>query len=491
MSAKSSYKQILKSTGIIGGSQVITVLIGIARTKIVAVLLGPTGVGILGIFYSTIDIIRTGTGLGIDFSAIRDVAEAYGSDDEAQMSKTLTILGRWVWITGLLGMLVTIMFSRQLSQYAFGDETYSLGIAALSITLLTSAISGGKKAVLHGFRKIGTMATVNVLGVVFGFFISVPLYFLYGIDGIVPALILNSLVALTLSWWFARKIQYRKVKVSLKDTWHEGVGMVKLGAFGVVTGLIGTVIMYQVRVFISGEAGLEAVGYFQASWTVSSVYLEMILGAMWADFFPRLSAVNNDNKAVTRLLNEQIEVVVMIAAPMIIGMISFIPILVTLLYSSKFYNAIGILQWQLMGDFLKVIVWPMSFVILAKARGFLYVISESFWDILFITIIYIGWGTFGIEVAGISFFVSYVVGLLILNIISVYMVGFKWSLKNIRNILMYFFLVLCAFLSAKFFPPVIAYGVGAILLIISLYISYSGLKGIIDVKDLINKIFKK
>ena len=44
--ADTSYEQALKSTGIVGGAQFLTILITVVKTKIVALLLGPAGVGV-------------------------------------------------------------------------------------------------------------------------------------------------------------------------------------------------------------------------------------------------------------------------------------------------------------------------------------------------------------------------------------------------------------------------------------------------------------
>ncbi len=50
MSKKSSsYRQVLKTSSIIGGSSAINILIGLVRTKALALLLGSVGVGLAAI----------------------------------------------------------------------------------------------------------------------------------------------------------------------------------------------------------------------------------------------------------------------------------------------------------------------------------------------------------------------------------------------------------------------------------------------------------
>ena len=109
--ADTSYEQALKSTGIVGGAQFLTILITVVKTKIVALLLGPAGVGVLGLLQGIVDMIRNATGLGIHFSAVKDVAAANASRDGQRIGRTIRILRRWVWGTGLLGMTVAIALS--------------------------------------------------------------------------------------------------------------------------------------------------------------------------------------------------------------------------------------------------------------------------------------------------------------------------------------------------------------------------------------------
>src|SRR5687768_15936440 len=119
MKQESSHKQIFKSTAIIGASQGIVIILGILRTKVLAVLLGPVGVGIAGVYQVMIDLIKNVTGLGIGFSAVKVIAQVAVADDKIPISKAVLILKRWMWFTGVLGMCIAAIFAKQISQYTF------------------------------------------------------------------------------------------------------------------------------------------------------------------------------------------------------------------------------------------------------------------------------------------------------------------------------------------------------------------------------------
>jgi O-antigen/teichoic acid export membrane protein len=491
MEKKSSYKQILKATGILGGVQVVDILIRIMQMKIVAILLGPTGVGIIGLYKSTIDLIRSASGFGLDFSSVREIARADGTGDSVQISRTIVILRRWVWLTGIVGMLLTISFSRYLSRYAFGDEQYSWGISILSIVLLITAISGGQLALLQGLRKITLMAKAKVWGLVIGFFVTVPLYWVLGLDAIIPVIIITAIIILFYSWFYSRQIRIKPVQLGVRETITGGFGMVSLGFFMVVSSLITMASMYIVRAFIANNLGMEGVGQFQAGWTISSLYLTAVLQAMGTDYFPRLSAVSDDNNKIVALVNEQTEVALLISGPIVVGMISFISLVVFVLYSTKFSEAILMLHWMMVGTFLKVISWPMGFIILAKGRGAISVLLEIGGNAILLVTIYILWGVYKIEAAGMAYISMYVIYTIIVYITGMILCGFSWTNKSIKLIIIFGALILLAFLNVRYNGGVILYTIGLGLFVTAAGYSLYGLNAIIGLESIYKKILNK
>lgn len=67
--------QVLKTTTIFGGAQVIIVLSGLAKSKIIALLIGPAGVGISTLYNNILTMLSGIIGLGIGLSAIREIAK--------------------------------------------------------------------------------------------------------------------------------------------------------------------------------------------------------------------------------------------------------------------------------------------------------------------------------------------------------------------------------------------------------------------------------
>jgi PST family polysaccharide transporter len=164
-----------------------------------------------------------------------------------------------------------------------------------------------------------------------------------------------------------------------------------------------------VRSLIVRELGVEAGGHFQASWAISITYLGLILGAMGADYYPRLTAVIDSPDKARLLVNEQAEMALLLAGAIILAMISLAPFVIYALYSSAFEPATEVLRWQMLGSIAKLMSWPMGFVVLASGRSGLFVYTQFVWNAVFVLCIYLLLDRIGLLAIGISFCIAYAV----------------------------------------------------------------------------------
>jgi len=141
---ENSYGQILKSSALIGGSQVVNIAIGIVRTKAMAVFLGPAGFGLMGLYSSIADVAQSIAGLGVNSSGVRQIAEAAGTGDTNRIARTATVLRRTSVLLGIFGALLLVVFSRQASSLTFGDNQHTAGIILLSLAVLFRTVSAGQ-----------------------------------------------------------------------------------------------------------------------------------------------------------------------------------------------------------------------------------------------------------------------------------------------------------------------------------------------------------
>ena len=336
---QTSYRSIFKATSLFGGVQVYQILIQIIKSKFVAVLLGPTGIGIMGLYQSGLQLVQQITSMGLSQSAVRDVSDATASNDIQRIAKTITVVRKLVWFTGLLGMILIACCSPLLSKMSFGNYDYSIPFIILSVTLLLDQLCAGQKVVLQGMRRLKDLAKCTAFGVTFGLITSVPLYYWLGIDGIIPTFILNSACSLTLSWIYSRKIKIIKKQLTPKQTLEQGKQMLTMGVSMSLSGIFSTIVAYIIRSYIQGNGGVEQVGLFQAGFAIMTTYVGMVMNAIGTDYYPRLVAISKDNIKCREAVSQQGEIGTMIMAPMLTICMVFMPIVLKILYSDSFLAA--------------------------------------------------------------------------------------------------------------------------------------------------------
>lgn len=409
---RSAYRSIFKATSLFGGVQVINILISIVKQKFIAILLGPTGMGISGLYLSATQLIQGLTSMGLSSSAVKDVAEANGTGDFQRISRVVTVLKKLVWITGLLGMIVVIALSPILSKSTFGNYDYTIPFIFLSITLLLQQLSAGQSVVLQGMRKLKHLAKSGVLGSFFGLIVSVPIYYFFGIEGIVPTLILSSITTLLLTWYFSRKIKIEKVEITPKQTFEEGKGMLKMGLVMTLSSILVLGSAYIVRIFIGRIGGIEEVGLYTAGFAIVNGYVGLIFTAMGTDYYPRLAGVNKDNVKCKEIINQQAEIAILIIAPIIMIFLLIAPYAITLLYSNEFTPITSFMQWSMIGMIFKAASWAIAFQFIAKGDMKLFAINETSANIYTLLLNLLAYYLFGLEGLGISFALCYFIYLL-------------------------------------------------------------------------------
>jgi PST family polysaccharide transporter len=462
-SSEASYGQILKSSALIGGSSVVNIAMGIIRTKAMAMLLGPAGFGLFWLYGSIASLTQSIAGMGINSSGVRQIAEAVGSENKDRISQTATVLRKTSVVLGLLGTIFLSLFCRQISKLTFGNTDRSLAIALLSAAVFFTLVSAGQAALIQGMRRIADLAKMNVLGSLFGAIISIPMVYAFREKGVVPSLISVAALTLLTSWWYSRKIEVKKFKVKFSQVRQEASSLLKLGTAFMASGFMTMGVAYAVRVFLVRSVGFEATGLYQSAWTLGGLYVGFILQAMAADFYPRLTASINDSRACNRLVNEQARVGLLLAGPGVIATLTLAPLVMAVLYSTKFASAVPVLRWICLGTMLQVITWPMGFIIVAKGRQGIFFCCELAWTVVSLGLAWLGVRIFGLTGAGIAFCASYVFHALLIYPVVTRMSGFRWSIENKKTGSIFLTLIAAVFYGFYVFPPAMAssFGVAA------------------------------
>ena len=447
-----SYSQILKSTILMGGSSAVNVGFSIVRNKAVAVMLGPEGIGLIALYTSIADMAQTLAGLGVQQSGVRQIAEAVGSGDSAKIARTVYILRVMSLLLGVAGTAVLLALALPVSRLTFGDDQHVLGIALLALSIVFRVVSAGQMALIQGMRSIGSLAIINVLAAFSSVVITIPLLYLWGIRGIVPSLVAIAAAGLAASWWYSRKVSPGRPSDAIGIFREDAAMLLQLGLVFMAGALLMSGSAYAIRIIVLHAGGVFAAGLYQSAWALGGLYAGFILQAMGTDFYPRLTAVSQDNAACNRLVNEQAQVGLLLAGPGVIATLTFAPIVLHLLYTPEFQAAADVLRWICLGMVLRIVSWPMGYIIIAKGAQAIFFCAEFAGAVVHVGLAWLLVAQFGTTGAGAAFFGLYLWHGILVYVIVRRMSGFRWSVINFRLGAIFFVVAGVTFAAMQMLP---------------------------------------
>lgn len=427
-----SYGQTLKSSALVGGSTAFNLVIGFVRNKVLALLLGTSGVGFIGMYNSITTTATALAGMGITNSGVRQIAEAVGSGDEARIARTVKTLRRASWLLGLAGTLLVLAACQPIARVTFGDTHHTGAVALLSVTVLLLSISGAQGALVQGMRRVGDLARLTLFGGLWGTVLGIPVVYFWRAGGIVPMLLVVALMTILSSWWYARKVPVARIVLGWRETWQEARGLLRIGLAFMVSGLAGQGAAYLIRLIIFREQSADAAGLYQAAFGIAGQYVGFILTAMGADFYPRLTATAQDHHQTTRLVNEQVEIAILLAVPGVLAALTLAPWILQLLYSHDFLPATELLRWQLVGVLIRVLAFPIGFVLVARGESTLFILTEVATNAVSVILSWWFLKWFGLAGLGMAYVAMYGFCLALVWFLVRRLSAFRWSRANLR-----------------------------------------------------------
>lgn len=366
MSDTISHKKNFKNTTVIGGAQLIQIVAGIIRVKFIAVLLGTVGIGINGMMVSAINIITQVAGLGLNFSAVREISKN-GEQNIAELSRTIVVVRRWLYASAVLGAIITVFLSYFLSIWSFENDLYVWSFIILSVAVAFNVLNNGNLSILQGLQKIKLLALASLVGAIAGLFTSVPLYYFWGVDAIPYAIVSAAVTSWMISSILLRKLKIPKIDVSATTTLVQGKEMASLGVVMMISQVIGLSVIYVINTYIANSGSMSQLGLYQAGIGITTQYSAIIFTAMATEYFPRLSSVYSDKEAANATVNQQIEISLLIITPIVLLVMITAPIIIRILLSSEFDVIRRFIELMAMSIILKGVSFPIGY--LSFARG--------------------------------------------------------------------------------------------------------------------------
>ena len=400
-----------KSVGvvsIVGVASILNVIFGLLKMKVAAVVLGPAGVGIIGLFQQLVGTASTLFALGFRESGTRHIADAQANRNTAEQG-----LVRRALFWGALGLATTGGFTFYILKDWFAmvilDEPLrSAEVGWLALGVVLSVAAGSQQALLNGLRHVRSLALITVLTGALSATIAIVALMFWREAAMVVFVLASPVASFVLGHYFvARLPRPEGPPVGLTTLGPEWAAMVRLGLSVMLAALIVAVGHLAVRTLLQHELGSEELGLFTAAWLISQNYIGFLYAALTMDYYPRLTAAISQRGQASRIINEQMEIGLLFAAPLFIGMMALAPYALWLLYSEEFVQATDTLRWFILGDILKTAAHPLGFALLAASAGRSYLGLRIFGIAIFVLAAALLIPAMGISGAGVAYLIMY------------------------------------------------------------------------------------
>ena len=399
----SAYKRLLKVTTLFGSVQGLNILMNLIRAKLAAMLLGPAGIGLNSIYNETREFIHSTTNLGMDQSGTREIAKSTGAPD---LEDSVTLTRSWIILLAVFGMLATAVFAYPLSWMLFSDGDHTWQIVALSPAVAFSTLTCGELTVLRGLQQMKTIAGVSVLHVVLGVLTTIPLYYIWGMDGIIGALVLMTLSLAIVTMIYSYRIHPPKF-CFVKAFLAKGRQMLVLGMSFVIAGFIANLGKLAVKAYINVNGSLDDVGLYSAGLTLTLMISNVVFASLENEFYPRLSSIFTDKTQRYLAIVRQMKVGLAIITPITVVAIVLMPWIVPILLSDEFSTIVPMAQIASLGLIFRALYLPAALVPMAAGESKIYLLLQAVSYVSFVPAVILGYQFGGITGTGIGLLVNH------------------------------------------------------------------------------------
>lgn len=421
-----SYRHIMKYTSLFGTIQGLSILVGIVRNKLIAVILGPNGMGLISLFNSTVKLLGDSTNMGVPMSGVKTISDAYEAGDSTQIADSVKLIRSWGMVCAVAGMLVCAVAAPLIDACTFNWGAHTLHYLLLSPVVALITLTGCEMAVLKAVRRLKALARISVCNVFAVLFLTVPLLYIYGEAAIVPSLLVAALIQAILT--IACSYKYYPLSISLAPSYlRGGCGLLKLGVSFVLVGMMGSGMEFLIRSFLNNAGTLETVGLYNAGYMMTMTYGSMVFSAMETDYFPRLSAIPSAGKEMNDCVNRQVEVSVLMITPLLVLLFTGLPVLLPLLFSGKFMPVLPMVQFSIMALFVRAVKLPVAYIPLGRSDSVSYLLMEGAYVLMMLPLMYLCYSQWGLTGTGVAMLLAALADMIMLLCYTDWRYGYKLS----------------------------------------------------------------
>lgn len=469
-----SVHHILKYIGVFGSVEVLKTLANLSRGKITAFFLGPLGAGLIAIYQNILDVVRSFTNMGLEVASIQQLSEIDTNKQKEEVATMAKVIRTWSVAVAVLNVLICLVVTTLPSNLFFKDGANHIAeILMLTPAAFLLPIAAGECAILKGTHKLKRVATVELLGAIGTVISTFSIYWVLGLEGIIPALNLCIAIETAVHLFFCTQIMPYQISPFSKEIWKRGLPLLKFGipyAITAIMGAITTTFLYN-TITSNDEVGLYKTGY-----ALIMYYVGIVFSSNAIDYFPRLTAVCHDIKRKNETVNKQIYVSFTLTTPLVMAFLLAMPLIIVVLYTKEFMPMASICVMAGLFQLHRSVALPLEYVSLAHGHSWMFLILESLYNVLIVASVYFLYNIWGLPGIGMALSLVGLANTAILALVNYHFYHISISRRNWSTIAIGSCLVIAVILLCNAESMALRFGAGIPLTLLSAAYSYKTLK---------------
>jgi PST family polysaccharide transporter len=398
-----------------GGASLLSGLLSMLATKIIAVTLGPAHVATL----STLQQLRqagvTGSTLTGQTALVQGASSSTGRERREFLRTVFCLMTLATAAVVGVFCFAPAWTARQVG-LPVGQE-YLVTLLGVGVVLAVAYVF--LAALLNSTGAIGSLATVQLAAPAGMAVLAYPVS--RSVAGgneawfVVLLATSSSAAVISAAWALYRERDTLRAWLQGDGAWWNQAAARRFFAISgsmFLSGAFSSWALIAVRARILHSEGMTAGGQFDAAWAISMNQAGLVLASMQTYYLPTL-ARTSDPRQRSAHIERVLTVAAIAAAALIVALVALKPLVLTTLYSDQFSGAARYLRWTLAGDYLKITSWILSIPLVASAnmRAFLSADLSAYGAFFATSLLLSNWLS-PAESASIGFVVMYAVHLI-------------------------------------------------------------------------------
>lgn len=400
-------RALFETTAIIGGSQVLVLLLQLVRGKVVAVIIGLEGVGVLGNTIAFMSFWENALLLGFHIALLRYASERVKENrlEQVRLLFSTTILVHLV--TSVIGIGVALIFLKQINMSLYQSQAFSFVMAIVLLGVPLRLLRTDIGNLFNAFNMVKVLGMLNVLTALVGLVVIVPLIAWLSLTGAILSVFAQSAAMFLITLY----LYHRYLKPQLGSShWTfskiNAFSMLKFGGTNQVAILLNTFSGYILRSLVTAQLLLGGAGIFNAAMRLGS-YALLLQGPLGIYYYPKISTIYKDRQGTVAEANDVLRFAIILLTPLLVVILTLADLVIRLLLTAEFLPVMGILGWILAARLLEVIQAILGTPLFIMQKYRIYLTIFAVFNVALLASTYWLLPGFGLLGAGVAQVIAY------------------------------------------------------------------------------------